>query len=467
MFEIALQNGRIYDPESGKAEVASVGIQDGIIETISSVPLPAIREINAEGLDIVPGFIDIHMHEDSLENGVCDPVIGTAMLRMGVTTAVGGNCGFSPEPLSQYFDFIDRCGYPINLALYLGYNAVRQNLCPSDGGAAFRGCDAFLHFSPAEIATLEPKIREGMRDGALGLSFGLEYSPGCTTEEMIQACRSLRDYGHSLIAAHYRYDADRAPESVSEAVMVSRETKVPFQFSHIGSCAAFGNDSLMNRSLGLLEQARAEGIDILSDCYPYTAFSALIGTAVFDEGCFERWRSSCESIYVAEGTYSGCFCTPEIFAELRKNAPNTRVIGFVMTDAGVDAALRHPLVMVASDGRFIHGHGHPRGAGTFPRVLGRYVRERGVMTFEQAIDKMTLMPAKRLGLSRKGRLQEGCDADLVAFDRNNVLDKADFGTPLLPPEGIRYVFVRGHLCIDGCIMADKMAGRAVRRQNLG
>ena len=466
MFEIALQNGRIYDPESGKAQVASVGIRDGLIGAISPTPLSALREINAEGLDVVPGFIDIHMHEDALENGVCDPVIGTAMLRMGVTTAVGGNCGFSPEPLSQYFDYIDRCGYPINLALYLGYNGIRQNLCPADGGAAFRGGDAFLHFSSAEIATLEPKIRVGMSEGALGLSFGLEYSPGCTTEEMIQVCRPLRDYEQSLIAAHYRYDADRAPESVSEAVTVSRETGVPFQFSHIGSCAAFGDDSLMNRSLRLLEQARAEGIDILSDCYPYTAFSALLGTAVFDEGCFERWRSSCESIYVAEGAYSGRFCTPEIFTELRKNAPNTRVIGFVMTDAGVDAALRHPLVMIASDGRFIRGHGHPRGAGTFSRALGRYVRERGVMSFEQAINKMTLMPAKRLGLSRKGRLQEGCDADLVAFDRNNVLDKADFGSPLLPPEGIRYVLVNGRLGIDGSTPANTTAGHAVRRQNL-
>ena len=221
----------------------------------------------------------------------------------------------------------------------------------------------------------------------------------------------------------------------------------------------------MEKALKLLEDAHADGVDIMADCYPYTAFSALIGTTVFDEGCFERWGADYSSLMVAEGPFRNQFCTPELFYKLRETAPNTRIIGFVMSEEGVDYALRHPMVMVGSDGRFANGFGHPRGAGTFSRVLSRYVREKQLLTFEQAIDKMTIMPAERLHLRKKGRIQEGCDADIVILDRNLIRDGATFSDPLLSSEGIHAVIVNGEVCLrHGRYTAN--AGRPIRRQEI-
>lgn len=465
MLDLAVQNGRIYDPETKSTRIGSIGIENGRIACIESHALTAKTEIWAEQADVVPGFIDIHMHEGSLINGIIDATIGRAMIHMGVTTVVGGNCGYSPDSIKAYFTAVQKAGSPVNVALLYGYNGIRRSLCEANGAMEFRGDDVYLHFSRDEIAKLEAPIRRAMEEGAIGLSYGLEYAPGCTTEEIIQTGLLLRDYDHTLIAAHYRYDAERCLDSVREAIDVCAATRIPFQFSHIGSCSAFRGSESMEKALKLLEDAHADGVDIMADCYPYTAFSALIGTTVFDEGCFERWGADYSSLMVAEGPFRNQFCTPELFYKLRETAPNTRIIGFVMSEEGVDYALRHPMVMVGSDGRFANGFGHPRGAGTFSRVLSRYVREKQLLTFEQAIDKMTIMPAERLHLRKKGRIQEGCDADIVILDRNLIRDGATFSDPLLSSEGIHAVIVNGEVCLrHGRYTAN--AGRPIRRQEI-
>jgi N-acyl-D-amino-acid deacylase len=199
---------------------------------------------------------------------------------------------------------MDLNGYPINLALLCGYNLIRERL-EGPGATTFRGADVYKQYSSAQIAEMEPAIRTAMKDGAFGLSFGFEYCPGCTAEEAVQAASYAKDEGCSLLAAHYRKDADGCVDSVREAVTISRESGIPFQFSHIGSGAAFGDDQIMRKCLRLLEGARQDGVDILADCYPYTAFSALIGTTVFDDGCLERWHASYEALLVADGPCRG------------------------------------------------------------------------------------------------------------------------------------------------------------------
>ncbi len=432
MFELVINNGQVIDPVKGKFK-GNLGIERGKITEISCNELRGKKVIDAKHKLITPGFIDIHMHEDKRVKNDIEFEIFNSMSLMGVTTVVGGNCGLGDNNIGKYFNILEKKGSPVNYVGLIGQNTLREQIGLSDN-------DRYRPASREEINKMSELIKKGFAEGAAGISFGLEYHPGISTEEILVLSELVASYPDKIISAHYRFDASRSLEAIAEMIIVARETGVKFQISHIGSCTAFGQ---MEAGLKMLTAANKSGVNIMADVYPYDAFSTHIGSAVFDEGCFERWNVSYNAIEIAEGKFKGQRCTEEIFKKVREQEPDVLAIAFVLNEEEVVKALQHPLIMIASDGLISNGQGHPRAAGAFPRVLGRYVREQEKLSLINAITKMTLMPAKRLGLAQKGRIKIGYDADITIFDNSKIMDKATFAEPIKPPEGIENVIVRG------------------------
>ncbi len=451
-MDIVFRNGNVVDPCSGKEFAADVGIKDGKIHIIGSSVPAGRKEIDVTGKIIAPGFIDIHTHGDSnhLDKPWCFET-ALYMLKMGVTTIVGGNCGISIPDVEEYFDYIDKHGHPTNYLGFIGHRTLREKAGHDD---------LYTECSKDEIEKMKEYLRTQLDKGALGVSFGLEYSPGASFEEVVEVIKVLRDYPNSFFSMHFRYDADRAYEGVEEMIQLCRESGVSLQISHINSGICYGR---AEECLKLVEKAIADGLDVAADCYPYNAFATKIGSAVFDEGCLARWGVDYDALLVAEGKYEGKRCTPEIFKDLRRNYPDTYIIAFVMNQDEVVRCLKKPFVMIGSDGCIRNGKGHPRGAGTFPRVLGRLVRMEGELDLMEGIKKMTSMPAKRLSLTNKGKMQEGADADIVVFDYNNVLDRATFEKPSDSPIGIEYVLVNGRVAVEKGEIVQPNSGKALRR----
>ncbi|HOP52423.1 MAG: amidohydrolase family protein [Synergistales bacterium] len=448
MLDLVIRNGNIIDPSDSPFR-GNIGIVDGKIVEISTEDIPARQSIDAEGLTVSPGFIDIHMHEDKPQGDSIPYETFNSMALMGVTTVVGGNCGLGEVRVGSYLDIVDRQGSPVNCAVLVGHDVLRQLVGCTDrwGGASLE-----------QVSMMASILREEMERGALGVSFGLEYTPGTSTEEMIQLSRVIAEYPGKMVSAHYRYSTKRSPEALAEMVIVSRETGVKFQISHIGSCCAAGQ---MSQGLEMIETARKFGVDVMTDVYPYDSFSTFIGSPGFETGFMERWNVGYDALGVAAGKYKGQRCTEEIFEELRRTAPETRIVGYVMKEEEVIKAMNHPLAMVASDGDVKKGVAHPRSSGTFPRVLGRYVREQKRIALNTAIDKMTRMPAERLGL-KKGRILKGYDADLVVFDPETIIDNSTYEEPTRVPSGIQRVIVGGSEVARDGSLTGVLPGKGLR-----
>lgn len=434
MFDLKITNGEIYDFDSSSKDILDIGISSGKIVKIGKNIGEAKIIIDAEKKIVSPGFIDIHMHEETIGNTIDndDYDIANKMLLMGVTTGVGGNCGINKQSIKEFYDFVDKNGSPINYLLFIGHNYLREQVGIED---------RYRKATDKEIEQMKVLLNEAIDYGAIGLSFGIEYSPGITLDEIVKLCEPLRGK-EVLLSAHYRKDAKYAIESVKELIEISKKTGIPMQISHLGSCAAYG---MMDETLETIQKAIDDGIDIEADCYPYDAFSTYIGSAVFDEGCFDLWNKSYDSILLTEEPYKGVRCNKELFIKARKEHPNMLVVAFVMNEDEVVRALKSPFMSIASDGLYNTSQGHPRGAGTFPKVLSKYVREEEKISMLEALKKMTLIPAKRLGLKSKGQIKLNYDADLVIFDPKNIQDKADYLNPTLPPEGIEYVIINGEI----------------------
>ena len=235
--------------------------------------------------------------------------------------------------------------------------------------------------------------------------------------------------------------------------------ELPTQISHIGSMAGFGQ---MPTFLEMVDEARANGLDVACDCYPYYAFSTTIGSTTYDPGWLERYHCDYDAIELCEGKYKGMRCTKEIFEEMRRDMPECMTVCYVMKESDVDYAFNHPNVMLASDGILSHGQGHPRAAGTFPRLIAEFAR-KGKITLTDAITRMTAMPANRLGLISKGRLNAGADADIAVFDPDKIADCATFAQPVLPPVGIDYVLIGGEIAAKDCRAVNDRLGRSIRK----
>lgn len=452
MLDIKVVNGKIIDVENKTIIEGDLGIKDGKITDIVSVNTEAKVVIDAKRKYVSPGFIDIHMHEEDFTLTKKEEYdISDTMLNMGVTTCAVGNCGNNRQGIEELYDFINEKGNPVNYLTYIGHNFLRVEV---------GNTDIYKKSSKEQIEKMQKIVAESIDFGAVGVSYGLEYCPGIDTEEAIAITKEIQGRDDLLLAAHYRKDAIHALDSINEMAYLGMETKIPFQISHLSSCSAFGN---MTEALALIQKIRDSGTDIMVDAYPYDAFSTYIGSAVFDDGCFETWNKSYDSIMLTEDPFKGMYCDKELFEKARKEYPNMLAIAYVMNEEEIIEALNHPLVMVASDGIYRNHSGHPRGAGTFPRVIGRFVRDMKVMEFFDAVYKMTYMPAKRLKLNKKGILKVGYDADITIFDYDTIIDKATFQKPQLRPEGIDYVIVDGKVAIERGKTVNNTFGKFYKR----
>lgn len=452
-MKILIQNGLIIDPENSICSRRSLYLEDGKVAAMPEGEVNADMVIDAENKIVCPGFIDIHMHEDALNpDGSLyaddDKAILACMLRMGVTTAVGGNCGENVCNPADYMDIADREGTYTNIAMLAGHQYFRQKSgCTDDYGPA----------TEDQIRKCADAMEDALKRGCAGISYGIRYVPGMDAQELIKTAEGAKKQG-KMVAAHIRDDASAVFGAAREFLDAGLKLNVPLQVSHIGSMAGFGQ---MEEFLSLIYDYRKKDSRIFCDCYPYDAFSTGLGSATYDDGWMDRYNCSYDVVELADGKYKGQRCTKEIFDEVRRDDPQCRTICYVMEQEQVDLAYTHPAVMVGSDGVMNMGAGHPRAAGAFPRFINRYVNG-GRLSMYDAVNRMTAMPAKQLGLKNKGNLTIGSDADVIIFDPETIKDLSTFENPITPPVGIDYVIVNGTPAVkDGRIINGK-AGKSAR-----
>jgi N-acyl-D-amino-acid deacylase len=431
-----------------RGDVRVVG--DTIVAVGSVTPEPPDRVVDATGLVLAPGFIDAHNH--STEGLSTDPD-ATTQISQGITTVLLGQDGSSPFPARDYLAKRRAAPTTLNVALLVGHATLRRQVMGDD----FRRAA-----TPAEVRRMEALADEEMRDGAIGLSSGLEYEVGsyASTEELVALARVAAKH-HGFYISHIRDEADRTLEAVREAIAIGEKAKLPVQITHLklGTVGVWGKASDV---VSMVEAARKRGVDVTADVYPYLAWSsnlkvlvpnkqwtdpASVKEALDDVGGghnvqitrlpkFPQYVGKrLDEIAKAEGI-------SEVDVYVRIVADDDAgVIGHTMSEEDMRAFLRQPWAMVASDGGI--GISHPRGAGTFPRVLGRFVRDEKWLTLTEAIRKMTSMPAARLQLADRGTIRAGMKADLVIFDPATIIDRSTFEQPRLRARGIYRVFVNG------------------------
>lgn len=449
-MKTVVKNGLVLDPGTKTQSRLNVIIEDGTVTALTSeVPTDGDLVIDATGKVVCPGFLDIHMHEAppaELEKPE-DSIFG-CMLRMGVTTVLGGNCGENLLPPKEYFKAAE-AGIPVNLALLAGHGSAR-----TEAGAL----DKYAPLTDAQRTAVKETLRKWLEDGCWGISYGIRYYPGMDRKELLDTAE-LCQRDNLLVTAHVRDDAEFIFDSLREFLEPGWKYGLKLQVSHIGSMGGYGQ---MEQVLSMLDEARGGGLDVMADCYPYNAFSTQIGETTYDSGFLERYSCDYGAIVLCDGAYKGQRCTEEIFRELRENAPDTITVAHVMRPEDVAMAMAHPAVMPASDGLMHQKQGHPRAAGTFPRVFSEYVR-KGHLSLYGAVEKMTDLPARRIGLTKKGSIAPGCDGDLVIFDPMVISDRATFEEPALAPDGIDYVLMGGEIACDHGTVVNARLGKCLKR----
>lgn len=449
---VCIKNGRIIDPKQNIDIESNLYLEDGKIKSITDQLMESDIEIDASGKIVCPGFVDVHMHEDLYleEEDRLETHMAESALLMGVTTQIGGNCGENVYPPDRYLDLLERDGAAVNVGLLVGHTFLRDEEEPHD---------KYKPVSREALEKMTASCKNYLDAGCLGVSYGVKYIPGTTWEEIISLAKLCKK-NDKLVASHVRMDVEEVFASAEELAQICREAGVKVQFSHVGSMGGYGQ---MEQLLAQLEGYRKEGLDLLCDCYPYSAFSTVIGATTYDEGFLDLYQQEDYSgILIVNGEYAGQRCTKEIYDVLRMTAPDTATVAYFMKDDDIDRALLSPMVMVGSDGLRKEGRGHPRASGTFPRFIKNYIKT-GKISLIDGLAKMTSMPAERLQLPNKGNLCPGSDADVVIFDLDEITDCATFEDGQLPPKGIDYVFIGGGIAADhGCIVNRKL-GNCIRR----
>jgi N-acyl-D-amino-acid deacylase len=501
-WDILIAGATIIDGTGAAGYTGHVAVRGDRIVAISRRPLAAdraARVIDGTGHVLAPGFIDLHSHLDPL----LDLPDSESLLRQGVTLGLGNPDGGGPVPLAPYFDSITAVRTGMNVAFLVGHNTIRRQVMGSGARAP----------TDDELDRMRALVQQAMDDGAFGISTGLRYTPGVFSEiDEVVALSEVAARNGGIYTSHLRDEGMDLIAGVAEAIEIGRRASIPIVLTHhkVVGAPMFGASV---RTLAMIDSARAAGIDVMADQYPYaasyTGISILLppwaldgGNAAFlrrlddatlrdsilagtewniinDRGGndlrrvqFARvsWDRSLEGRTLYDwAVRQGLDTTPAIGAQLvveamRRGGAST--IFHAMHEDDVERIMRHPWTAIASDGRLVRpgdGHPHPRWYGTFPRVLGHYVRERGVLSLEDAIRKMTSLPAWRLGLDDRGVIREGAAADLVLFDPATVIDRATFEEPHQYPTGIPYVIVNGVVTVDDNIFMDARAGLLLRR----
>jgi len=531
-FDLVIKGAKVVDGTGSPWFKRDIGIDQGKIKTLGQPTGEAKEVINAEGLTVSPGFVDLHNHNDL--SVLAYPNLESHLMQ-GVTTSVTGNCGLTMAPIDSrnlellrnylapflnpnidydwdwqsvkdYFHKVEKQGISMNLVPLVGQGTIRL---------AVKGFDTSKP-SSEEMLEMKKLLNQSMEDGCFGMSSGLFYPPGSysSTEELIELASVLKRYG-AIFTIHLRNESNKLIESVEEAIKIAEENGIPLQISH-HKAAGRVNWGKVNGALKLMNEARQRGVEVNCDVYPYIAGSTMINsllpTWVLEGGTskmFERLHDKAErnkiEEEISEGTMRGenwiksigwnniiignCPINnkyegkslEQIFREkggsetpyqaffdwLLEISADATMILFGMNEDDVRTVISSPLSSIITDAWATSPSGggkpHPRAYGTFPRAIRKYVREEKVLTLEEAIRKMTSLPAMKVGLQDRGLIREGFWADLLIFDADKINDRATFAEPHQYPEGINYIIVNGQVVAQNGKLTGTQAGRVLTR----
>jgi len=468
---VLFKNVTVIDGSGKRAFVADVRIRNGIIVRIGKIKASINdKVVDAHDLVLAPGFIDIHNHSES---GLTTEGTAANQVSQGLTTVMVGPDGDSPFPITPYLENL-KGKIAVNVGAFIGHATVREQVMKND---------YTRQATEPEIARMAKLVEQSMREGAFGLSSGLEYDVGfsASTDELIALARPAAKY-HGIYMTHMRDEEEGMLDALRESIRIGREAKLPVEISHI----KMGNRNVWGKSaeaIKIIDEARRTGFDVTADAYPYTAWASTITVLVPSRKYEDRTEveTGLSDVGGADKVLvTSCRAHPEYewktlaeIADEKKTSPVDIYIQIVrdggagvvcnsMNENDVKAFYQQPWVMVASDGGI--GSHHPRGTGTFTKVLGRFVRENKWLTLEQAVKKMSAMPAARLGLKDRGMIKKGMKADLVLFDPATVIDRATFANPKIISAGIKAVFVNGITVWDGDKITGELPGSILKRK---
>jgi N-acyl-D-aspartate/D-glutamate deacylase len=452
-YDIVIRGGRVIDPETALDAVRDVGIRAGTIARVSEQPLHAARVIDAKGMVVAPGFIDLHQHGQTPEDyrlKALDGVTTALELEIGASDVHGF---LDARKNGTLINFGTSASHPAARAAAFGAPMALSELLPPAGHATDD------HATPAQLEAMQRRLRSELDAGALGVGMGINYTPGATREEIVNMFRVAAERAVPVFV-HIRSAGRQEPgssiESVGEVIAASAVTGAPLHIVHLNSMCL----SDVAECLRMVEGARARGLDVTTEAYPYIAGMTQLNSALFNPGWREKMSMNYSDIMIPS---TGERLTKERFDELHASPKPLFVVLFNNRQEFVDTVLAHPVVIVASDG----AQGHPRNAGTYARFVSQYVRERRTVSLMEAMRKMSYMPAVRLERStpaarNKGRLQAGADADIVVFDPQTFADRATFQQPNLPSVGVQYLLVGGVPVVDrGNLVPNVTPGRAI------
>jgi N-acyl-D-amino-acid deacylase len=498
-YDLIIRNGRVIDGTGNPWVYADIAIQNGRIVQVGKIAAADAKQtIDATGLIVAPGFIDVHAH---VEQSLPDQPGAPNFIYDGVTTLITGNCGGSTVKLRPYFDSLRIKGISVNLASLIGHNTVRQKVMKM----------AFREPTAREQTEMEALVEQAMKDGAVGISTGLIYTPGtyARTPEIVNLAKMAARYG-GVYASHIRNEGQNVKQAVEEAILISREAKIPVEISHfkVASKPLWGKST---ETVELVEAARREGLDVTVDQYPYTASSTSLESIIpswaladGDSAVLVRFRNpttrakiqsemlealaknlrknyeyAVVSSYKPDTTFNGMSISAinqklgrknnaeteaDLVMDLMERAKLKRIqmVYHTMSETDVETILRYPNTMIASDAGVAKlgvDMPHPRAYGTNARVLGRYVRERHVIPLEEAVRRMTSLPAQRFRLTDRGLLRPGYAADVVVFDEKTVADRATYEQPHAYTTGISWVLVNGTPIVENGKHTGKRSGQ--------
>ena len=522
-LDILIKNGSVIDGTGKIGYPADIGIRDGKIATIENNGIikedSAIEVIDAKNLKVTPGFIDIHSHTDT---GLFINPNAESKIRQGVTTEVSGQDGSSVAPrkshiddeeydvpnktwssFPEFFKLLEKNKTAVNFVTFVGQGTLRGFVVGQDDRIA----------TTEEIEQMKTLAREALDRGVFGISSGLEYTPGsfASTEEISELCKVMNTRGR-IYSTHMRNEADTVLEAIREAIQIGKTAGVPVNISHL-KLQGKANWNKIDQAFALIENANKNGQKVTMDRYPYTAFSTGLSNLFplwsrdgGKEQFLKRLQNKKDLVeikkYVLSKVASLSSWDAVLIAGVKKEENkkfegrtiqkivsesnedpfeftrnlllqengNVSICGFGMSEENTSRILSHPLCMIASDasaratyGKLSEGNPHPRSYGTFPRFLGRYVRQNKIISLPEAIRKITYFPAETLGISDRGRIAKGMMADIACFDYENLIDKSDYVNPHQYSQGVQYVVVNGQVVIDKGEHTGKLPGQILKK----